>query len=235
MEDEVAKCIAEGAADRMLDALEKKVKRQMGDASEDEIPAGLGKFYFCRVEDLKNNPDAQPIPLGEAVSIKPGMLTYKDDGDAKPYYSAKGFKATLTGTMEKPSDELMALLKKPLKWDVKLERQLERMPRKMKKAHRSDYPRNTKWIRKVANYLRRMTTNLHNGEMVVTREQMGVLEATIKGSSLQYNPDAVAHVSGKDIKEATDQLITIARGHHIRNADGTITDVSDNPKYKCKK
>jgi hypothetical protein len=36
--------------------------------------------------------------------------------------------------------------------------------------------------------------------MVVTREQMGELEATIKGSSLQYNPDA--HVSGKDIAKA---------------------------------
>jgi len=44
MEGEVAKCIAEGIADRMLDALEKKVKRQIGDASEDEMPAGLGKL-----------------------------------------------------------------------------------------------------------------------------------------------------------------------------------------------
>ena len=37
-------------------------------------------------------------------------------------------------------------------------------------------------------------------EMVVTREQMGVLEATIKGSGLQYNPDA--YISGKDIDKA---------------------------------
>jgi len=185
MENEVARCIADGMAKKDVDALEKKVKRQMGDVSEDEIPAGLGKFYFCRVEDLKNNPDAQPIPLGEAVSIKPGMLTYKDDGDAKPYYSAKGFNATFTGTMEKPSDELMALLKKPLKWDVKLYRQLERMPRKMKKAHRSYYPRNTKWKRKVANYLRRMTTYLRNGELVLTEEQLNRLSATICGLKMQ--------------------------------------------------
>ena len=185
MGDEVAKCMAEGIADGILDALEKKVERQMGDVSEDEMPAGLGKFYFCRVEDLKNNPDAQPIPLGEAASIKPGKLTYKDDGDARPNYSAKGFNATFTGTMEKPSDELMALLKKPLKWDVKLERQLERMPRKMKKAHRSYYPRNTKWKRKVANYLRRMTTYLRNGELVLTEEQLNRLSATIYGLKVQ--------------------------------------------------
>lgn len=42
-------------------------------------------------------------------------------------------------------------------------------------------------------------------------------------------------VTAEDIKEAADRLVTLARGHHIRNADGTITDVSDNPKYKCKK
>jgi len=184
MEDEVAKCVAEGIADRILDALEKKVKRQIDDASENEMPAGLGKLYFCRVEDLKDNPDAQPIPLGEAVSIKPGMLTYKDDGDANQDYSAKGFNATFTGTMEEPSDEFMELMKKPLKWDVKLQRQLERMPRKMKKT-RSDYPRNTKWKRKVANYLRRMTIYLRNGELVVTEEQLNRLSVTICGSKVQ--------------------------------------------------
>ena len=185
MESEVAKCVAEGMAEMTLDALEKKVKRQMGDVREDEMPAGLGKLYFCRVEDLKNNPDAQPIPLGEAVSIKSGMLTYKDDGDARTDYSAKGFSATFTGTMEEPSDELMALLKKPLKCDVKIQRQLERMPRKMKKAYRSDYPRNTKWKRNVANYLRRMTIYLRNGELVVTEEQFNRLSVMISSSKVQ--------------------------------------------------
>lgn len=170
MEDEVTKCVAEGIADGILDALEKKVKRQIGDASEDKMPAGLGKLYFCRVEGLKDNPDAQPIPIGEAVSISPGMLTYKDDGDARPDYSAKGFSDTFTVTMEEPSDELMELIKKPQKWDVKIQRPLERMPRKMKKALRSGYPRNTKWKRKVANYLRRMTIYLRNVELVVTEE-----------------------------------------------------------------
>ena len=45
------------------------------------------------------------------------------------------------------------------------------------------------------------------GEMVLNREQMGVLEATIKGSSLQYNHDAVAYVSGKDIVKAMDAYL----------------------------
>lgn len=87
------------------------------------------------------------------------------------------------------------------KWDVTIGQEVGKMPRKMKKAYRmSDrYQRDTKWKRKAKAYARRFVYRLPDAEMVVTREQMGVLEATIKGSSLQYNPDAVAHVSGKDI------------------------------------
>lgn len=48
---------------------------------------------------------------------------------------------------------------------------------------------------------------MSTGEMVVTREQMGLLEATINGSSLQYNHDAVAYVSGKDIIKAIDAYL----------------------------
>lgn len=41
-------------------------------------------------------------------------------------------------------------------------------------------------------------------------------------------------VTAEDIKEATDRVVTLARGHCIRNADGTITDVSNDPNYECK-
>lgn len=102
------------------------------------------------------------------------------------YYNAvKKLDRMIAEKMEETSDELMALLKKPLKCDVKLQRQLGRMPRKMKKAHRSDYPRNTKWNRKVTNYLRRMTIYLRNGELVVTEEQFNCLSVTISGSKVQ--------------------------------------------------
>ena len=106
--------------------------------------AGLGKVYFCRVEDL----DKQPMQLGEPITIKPGMLTYKDD-DESPSYSPKGFSTTFTGTMEEPSHELVELLNRLTRWELKLLRKLVKMPRKMKKAYRSNYQRNTKWKRKV--------------------------------------------------------------------------------------
>jgi hypothetical protein len=91
----------------------------------------------------------------------------------------------------------------PRKVDVEILREMPNvMPRKMKKAYRmrNRYQRDTKWKRKAKAYARRFIYRLPDAEMVVTREQMGELEATIKGSSLQYNP--VAHVSGKDIAKA---------------------------------
>ena len=62
-----------------------------------------------------------------------------------------------------------------------------RLPRKMKKAYRSDYPRNTKWLRKVRNYIQRNMRNalhIHNAEMVLTPEQQGRLTATIQGGTI---------------------------------------------------
>lgn len=148
---------------------------------EQSTPVGLGKLYFCRAEDLEKSPAVHPVLLGETVSVKPGMLTCKDDGDEKPYSGTKGFSATFTGTMAEPSEELKKLLCQPSCFDVELQRKLGRMPRKMKKAYRSGHPRNTKWKRKVANYLRRMTITIPDAEIVITREQYDRLSVTISG------------------------------------------------------
>lgn len=140
--------------------------------------AGPGKLYFCRVEDMEKAPQ----PLGEPVTIRPGMLTCKDD-DEKPSYATKGFSATFTGTMEEPGEELLQLLlTPPNRWDVKLEQKPRRMPRKMKKAycHGWLYRRDTKWKRKAGNYRRRLLVTLHNAEIVVTKEQRDRLASTIE-------------------------------------------------------
>lgn len=71
--------------------------------------------------------------------------------------------------------------------------------------------------------------------MVLDRHLQELLKEYMKNPEPLNNAVAACAVSAEDIKEVTDRLITLARGHHIRNADGTITDVSDNPKYKCKK
>ena len=149
-------------------------------------------------------------PVGFA---KEGMLTYsnEDDGSTKDsgaYYS-KPHPFEITGEVVVTSlaysiRELMN--DTPCKVDVKIQRELGKMPlkmpRKMKKACRMGdrYQRDTKWKRKAKTYARRFIYRLPDAEMVVTRGQKRALEATIKGSSLQYNPDA--YVSSKDIAKA---------------------------------
>ena len=146
-------------------------------------------------------------PVGFA---KEGMLTcsIEDDGSTKdcgawenPMHHS--FEITGKAVVTNVGDPIRELLNDmPSKVDVEIRREMGKMPRKMKKAYRigSRYRRDTKWKRKAKAYERRFIYRMPNAEMVVTREQFGVLEATIKGSGLQYNPDA--HVSGKDIDKA---------------------------------
>lgn len=140
--------------------------------------AGLGKLYFCRVEDMEKAPQ----PLGEPVTIRPGTLIYKDD-DEKPSYATKGYSIGFNATMEEPGEELLQLLlTPPNRWDVKLEQKPGRMPRKIKKAycHGWLYRRDTKWKRKAGNYRRRLLVTLHNAEIVVTKEQRDRLASTVE-------------------------------------------------------
>lgn len=83
-------------------------------------------------------------------------------------------------------DAISSVLKDMSKVDVTITTQQpqRRLPRKMKKAYRSDYPRNTKWLRKVRNYIQRNMRNalhIRNAEMVLGPEQRDRLAATIRG------------------------------------------------------
>ena len=148
-------------------------------------------------------------PVGFA---KEGMLTYSvdDDGSTKDGRAWRNpmrhsYEITGNAVVTNVGDPVRELLKDmPRKVDVEIRCEIGKMPRKMKKSYRTDsrYSRDTKWKRKAKAYERRFVYRLQDAEMVVTREQFGVLEATIKGSSLQYNPEAVEHVSGKDIEKA---------------------------------
>ena len=148
-------------------------------------------------------------PVGFA---KEGMLTYntEDDGSTKDSGTWErpmrhSYEITGEAVVSEVGDSIRELLEGvPRKVDVEIRREMGKMTRKMKKAYRtgSCYRRDTKWKRKAKAYERRFVYRLPDAEIVVTREQMGVLKATIKGSSLQYNPNAVASVSGKDVGEA---------------------------------
>ena len=145
-------------------------------------------------------------PVGFA---KEGMMTcsIEDDGSTKDSGAWErpmrhSYEITGEGVVSEVGDTIRELLEDvPSKVDVEIRREMGKIPRKMKKAYRmgSCYRRDTKWKRKAKAYERRFVYRLPDAEIVVTRQQMGVLEATIKGGSLQINPDAIVCVSGKDI------------------------------------
>ncbi len=137
-------------------------------------PAGLGKIFFCPAEEFERLGMAAPmqeIQLEEPSRLSSGMLTYEDGGDGKP---KGGWPANIsfhaTAKVE-PDEVLLQLLQKAQTFNVIIERKPARLPRKMKKALRSDYHRDTKWKRKVANLIRRHRHTLHDCEMVITQEQ----------------------------------------------------------------
>ena len=148
-------------------------------------------------------------PVGFA---KEGVMTcsIEDDGSTKDSGAWErpmrhSYEITGKAVVNEVGDTIRELLEDvPRKVDVEIRREMGKMPRKMKKAYRtgSCYRRDTKWKRKAKAYERRFVYRLPDAEIVVTRQQMGVLEATIRGSSLQHGSDAVVHVSGKDIGKA---------------------------------
>ncbi|MCR5680597.1 MAG: hypothetical protein K6G08_10390, partial [Prevotella sp.] len=122
-------------------------------------PAGLGKLYFCPAEEFERlgmDAPMEEIHLAEHATLPPGMLTYEDTDD-KP---ERGWPANISFhavAKAEPDEVLQQLMERAQTFDVTIERKLPRLPRKMKKAYRSDYPRNTKWTRKVANLIRRQS------------------------------------------------------------------------------
>lgn len=143
----------------------------MGEQSQQ--PAGLGRLFFCPAEEFERlgmDAPMKEVHLAEPARLTPGMLTYKD-GDGKPQ---GGWPAPISFhavAKAEPDEVLQRLMERAQTFDVIIERKLPRLPRKMKKAYSSDYPRNTKWKRKVANLIRRQSHTLHDCEVVVTSEQ----------------------------------------------------------------
>ena len=111
----------------------------------------------------------------------------EDDGSTKDSGAWErpmrhSYEITGEAVVSEVGDSIRELLEDaPRKVDVEIRREMGKMPRKMKKAYRtgSRYRRDTKWKRKAKAYERRFVYRLPDAEIVVTREQMGVIEQCI--------------------------------------------------------
>lgn len=92
------------------------------------------------------------------------------------------------GIVSEPNQAQRDLMRDFLKGaiDVIIRQELGRLPRKMKKAKRSDYLRMTKWKRKLMAHIHRGSIKIRNAEMVVTPDQRETLRAIIHGGIIEH-------------------------------------------------
>lgn len=144
---------------------------------------------------IMNGPGKISIMVGGKVvgTMPSGQLTYAEDDEpstkefSDPWrtpYAEHSWDIECQAVVS--GDAISSVLKDMSKVDVTITTQQpqRRLPRKMKKAYRSDYPRNTKWLRKFRNYIQRNMRNalhIRNAEMVLGPEQRDRLAATIRG------------------------------------------------------
>ena len=145
-----------------------------------------------------NGPGKISIMVGGKVvgTMPSGQLTYEDDEPSTKEFSDPWRTPSAEHSWEiecqdvVSGDAISNVLKNMSgKVDITITtQQPRRLPRKMKKAYRSDYSRNTKYVRKVRNYIyrnMRNTRHIHNAEIVMTQEQQGRLSATIRGGTIE--------------------------------------------------
>ena len=107
---------------------------------------------------------------------------------------------------------LKDMMQGPQLVNVKIERPIGKMPRKMKKADKRDPYCKTKWGRKAWNYRRRHSTIINDAEIVITKQDQETLTATITKAMEQDAP--CARVSGEDFKRALDRYASRQSRHN---------------------
>ena len=119
---------------------------------------------------------------GKAVGLaKSGQITIAEDDiklkkQSEPWRMPdirQSWNITGNAMIMEPGDVVRDLLNDKQKWDVTIERNAGKLPRKMKKALRSQCI--TKWKRKVLAYMSRRQIRIHNAEMVIRDEQIEIL------------------------------------------------------------
>ena len=109
---------------------------------------------------------AQVVGLSDKpIHITPANQT-KAEPVIKPFRASKAWEISAQAMIQEPSDMLRDILNEKKKFDVIIRREIGHLPRKMKKTLNSN--RMTKWKCKVAAYISRNHTHLHDVAVKVT-------------------------------------------------------------------
>ena len=147
---------------------------------------------------------------GQVVGAAPlGTLTYLDTVEKaeEPKHEEfnKSWDISCNALVQEGDipDPLKDMMRGPQLVNVKIERPIGKMPRKMKKADKRDPYGKTKWGRKAFNYRRKHSTIINDAEIVITKQDQETLTATI--TKAMEKPVPCARISGEDFKRAMER------------------------------
>lgn len=142
-------------------------------------------------------------------TARSGMLTYLDTVEKAEEPKHEEFNKSLDiscnalVTDGDIPDPLRDMMRGPQLVNVKIERPIGKMPRKMKKADKRDPYCKTKFGRKAFNYRRKHSTIINDAEIVITKQDQETLTATITKAMEKDAP--CSRVSGEDFKRAMER------------------------------
>ena len=142
-------------------------------------------------------------------TARSGMLTYLDTVEKaeepkhEEFNKSWDISCNALVTEGDIPDPLKDMMRGPQLVNVKIERPIGKMPRKMKKADKRDPYCKTKWGRKAFNYRRKHSTIINDAEIVITKQDQETLRATI--TKAMKKPVLRARISGEDFKRAMER------------------------------
>lgn len=117
------------------------------------------------------------------IHITPATQT-KAEPVIKPFGASKAWEISAQAMIQEPGDMLRDILNEKKKFDVIIRQKVGKLPRKMKKALNSN--RMTKWKRKVAAYISRHQTHLHDVAIEIIKEKPTIWEARRDSATAAY-------------------------------------------------
>ena len=149
------------------------------------------------------------VGTSESVQLSPAALDGAVIPDKRmdvwhPCPTQRPFEISGSAMIQDAGDVVRTILKDGTV-DVTIQQAIGNLPRKMKKARRATYHRNTKWKRKLADYIHRRSFHIPRAEMVVTPDQFDTLRATIHGSTIVPR----CTISGKQMLQTLDKYKSV--------------------------
>lgn len=148
------------------------------------------------VFEFPKSHDFRIIVAGKPIEVECAKLTVNDDDDGSTKdipngawqqpYTNKSWKCKCTGIVGKVDDTIKEMFNKTSdEIEAMIFEKPGKMPRKMKKAYKADYRRNTKWRRKAGNYILRKTFHAKHAELILTKEQRTRLAILMKFDTME--------------------------------------------------